>query len=123
MGVRRVGAQTMSNAATMSISAAVAQWTPKATAFGPPLRNTIVPSAMGISAGQHQGAEQSGRSVDEEDRDDDRHGDVSGGLDREPGRCLSGLANLAGDAESGGGWSGIEKVPGANQGDSDGDHS
>ncbi|MFZ0382355.1 MAG: hypothetical protein WCD11_29540 [Solirubrobacteraceae bacterium] len=59
----------MSNAATMSMSVAVAQWTPKATAFGPR------------------------------------------------------LADLAGDAESGGGWSGIEKVPGAHQGDSDGDHS
>jgi len=34
----------------MSMTAAVVQWTPYAMAFGPPLRRTIVPSAIGIRA-------------------------------------------------------------------------
>ena len=50
LSIRRFGLQAMSRAATASMTAAVAQWTPNAIAFGPPLRRTIVPSAVGISA-------------------------------------------------------------------------
>jgi hypothetical protein len=38
----------------MSMSAAVLQWMPSAAALGPPLRNTIVPSATRISEDEHQ---------------------------------------------------------------------
>ena len=39
----------------VSMTAAVAQWTPNAVAFGPPLRKTIVPSAIGdCRGGEHQ---------------------------------------------------------------------
>jgi len=45
-----VGVQAMSSAATVSMIAAVAQWTPNAVVFGPPLHRTIVPSATGTVA-------------------------------------------------------------------------